>query len=606
VVDYPHGVQVVADGSGGGIFGWIIQDESSGDDELVMAHGVAADGGPPAPTLSLLLPDAAQSGQTGTYLIFGDYLDLSLDYELIHESGSASHALVPNQMHSYQLLEGLTTLSGLPTGAYHLVVEMDGVPQDTLSFAAGIGPPPTCGEDLGLVETERDVNLEGSQRQSAIDVDGRTHLAWVEHDVITGVYGLMYARRTADEWGAPRVLLQDRRVMRHATLDVDGDGRAHLAVVREFAIDNHRIEYLRLSYGGEVDFTQQTSPGGALYYPVLVTSEAGEAHVVFERDPGTKQLAHTHYEEGGTVATDIITSGGYPRRPDMAAVGNGLILVYVRDSVIPGVQQIEFQEYVPIQLWQEPHLLSFGLEMSSPSVAWDGAGRMLFAWIIDNELVNGIPPLVHTRYLEGDVLSDARARPGATQHHAVSVGSAGPGRFFMLTLESEGGPNMQVWLRDGDGRCFFPKAQINAHADVANPLLATYSGGDAFLVHWRDYIGGVQPVHGTFCAGTVTAIRGDEPSFLLSHELECKPNPFNPSTVFSFNLWKEGTTKLLIYDARGRIVRTLLDQTLATGQHDVPWNGTDDRDVELSSGVYFGRLIRPGGESSIVKVTLLK
>jgi hypothetical protein len=606
VLDYPHDAVVVGDGSGGGIFAWIVQDESSGDDELVMARGIAAGGGPPTPRLSLMMPDAAQSGQTGTYLILGDYLDLTLGYELIHEEGLAAFTLVPDQMHSYQLLEGLTTLSGLPDGAYHLVVEMAGTPEDTLRFAAGIGPPPTCGDDLGLVETEREVNLEGSQRQSAIDVDGRTHLAWVEHDATSDVYGLHYARRVADEWQPLHVLLQDRRVLRHVTLAADVDGRVHVAVVREFAPDDHRIEYFRLSYAGEPEYTDQHSPGGALFYPVLVTNGAGEAHVVFERDTGTRQLAHAYYEEGGSVSTDIITSGGSPRRPDMAAVGEGLMLTYVRDSLIPGIQQIDFQEYVPVEGWMEPRLLSFGVQMSSPSVAWDGAGRTLFAWIIDNEAVNGIPSLVHTRFLEGETFGDVRARPGAPQHLAVSVASAGPGRFSMLTMESEGGPDMGVWLRNGDGRCFFPRVRVNTHTDVATPLLAAHSGGEKFMVHWRDYLGGVTPVYGILCGGTATAIGGDGPSLVLSSDLRCTPNPFNPSTVLSFDLWREGQTKLLVYDARGRIVRTLLNELLSAGEHDVPWNGRDDRGIELGSGVYFGRLIRPGGESSIVKVTLLK
>ena len=69
----------------------------------------------------------------------------------------------------------------------------------------------------------------------------------------------------------------------------------------------------------------------------------------------------------------------------------------------------------------------------------------------------------------------------------------------MMTLESEGGPVLGVWLRDGDGRCFFPRRQINAHGDIATPLLATGWVGAESFVHWRDYTGALDPVHGSYC-----------------------------------------------------------------------------------------------------------
>src|SRR5262249_3367882 len=54
------------------------------------------------------------------------------------------------------------------------------------------------------------------------------------------------------------------------------------------------------------------------------------------------------------------------------------------------------------------------------------------------------------------------------------------------------------------------------------------------------------------------------------------PNPFNPSTTIRFDLARRQHVALQIYDVDGRLVRTLVDETLESDRHEVFWNGTDD------------------------------
>ncbi|MCP4573490.1 MAG: hypothetical protein GY838_14125 [bacterium] len=68
------------------------------------------------------------------------------------------------------------------------------------------------------------------------------------------------------------------------------------------------------------------------------------------------------------------------------------------------------------------------------------------------------------------------------------------------------------------------------------------------------------------------------------------PNPFNPSTKISFNLPRDGRTRLRIYNARGEHVKTLRDEIMGAGSHTVIWNGRDHMGATVSSGVYFYRL----------------
>jgi hypothetical protein len=72
------------------------------------------------------------------------------------------------------------------------------------------------------------------------------------------------------------------------------------------------------------------------------------------------------------------------------------------------------------------------------------------------------------------------------------------------------------------------------------------------------------------------------------------PNPFNPSTTIAFELRVTAPVVLRIFDARGRLVRTLVDRTLGAGPHAVEWDGRDDNGGRAASGVYFYRLTGPG------------
>jgi flagellar hook assembly protein FlgD len=68
------------------------------------------------------------------------------------------------------------------------------------------------------------------------------------------------------------------------------------------------------------------------------------------------------------------------------------------------------------------------------------------------------------------------------------------------------------------------------------------------------------------------------------------PNPFNPSTTIAFTLQAAGRARLVVFDAAGRQVRTLVDETRPAGRHEVRWDGVDDRGRQVSSGVHFCRM----------------
>lgn len=85
------------------------------------------------------------------------------------------------------------------------------------------------------------------------------------------------------------------------------------------------------------------------------------------------------------------------------------------------------------------------------------------------------------------------------------------------------------------------------------------------------------------------------------------PNPFNPETTISFSLITENTeyTELTIYNIKGQKVKTLLNEHLTKGNHSIVWNGKDDNNNPVTSGIYFYKL-SAGSKTTVKKMLLLK
>jgi len=83
------------------------------------------------------------------------------------------------------------------------------------------------------------------------------------------------------------------------------------------------------------------------------------------------------------------------------------------------------------------------------------------------------------------------------------------------------------------------------------------------------------------------------------------PNPFNPVTTIRFSLAQRSHVVLAIYDVRGALVTTLVDEPRAAGEHKVEWGGENDSGVRVSSGMYFYRLV-VGSFQTTRKMVLLK
>lgn len=127
-----------------------------------------------------------------------------------------------------------------------------------------------------------------------------------------------------------------------------------------------------------------------------------------------------------------------------------------------------------------------------------------------------------------------------------------------------------------------------------------------------EFFGGAFGVYAFFPSGTIvlndwqqgvfvftfdstTTGTGPQPGVPAAFRLaQNYPNPFNPATTIVFDLPKESTVNLIIYNVMGQKIRSLYSGATVAGTHAVDWDGRDDSGNPVTSGSYFYRLETDG------------
>jgi aminopeptidase N len=85
-----------------------------------------------------------------------------------------------------------------------------------------------------------------------------------------------------------------------------------------------------------------------------------------------------------------------------------------------------------------------------------------------------------------------------------------------------------------------------------------------------------------------------------------RPNPFHPTTRIRYDLDRPGPATLVVFDAGGRRVVSLVDAVLPAGPGSVSWDGRDARGRSAAPGVYYYRLMLPGGAGATRRMVLVR
>jgi len=83
------------------------------------------------------------------------------------------------------------------------------------------------------------------------------------------------------------------------------------------------------------------------------------------------------------------------------------------------------------------------------------------------------------------------------------------------------------------------------------------------------------------------------------------PNPFNPTTSIAYNMLEEGNISIEVFNIKGQKVKTLINEHMTIGDYTIVWEGTNDNNQKVSSGIYFYKM-KSGNYSSTKKMILMK
>jgi len=106
---------------------------------------------------------------------------------------------------------------------------------------------------------------------------------------------------------------------------------------------------------------------------------------------------------------------------------------------------------------------------------------------------------------------------------------------------------------------------------------------------------------------TYTGTSADEEVIGLISDVSLYPNPFNPTTTFSFSLNTESSdnAEVSIFNSKGQRIKSFVcHPELDEGRSSITWNGTDHHNNQVGSGIYFFQL-KVGSEIAAIKKCLL-
>jgi hypothetical protein len=84
-----------------------------------------------------------------------------------------------------------------------------------------------------------------------------------------------------------------------------------------------------------------------------------------------------------------------------------------------------------------------------------------------------------------------------------------------------------------------------------------------------------------------------------------RPNPVRDRATLVYGLPQPGRVLLAIFDVRGRLVATVVDENQTAGWRAVEWNGRDAAQRRVASGIYFARL-ESGSDTQVRKIVVAK
>lgn len=469
----------------------------------------------------------------------------------------------PIPLASIEIPELNRTITSGEDGSYLLASPIDGVTMNVDAFGY---QPQSFTPTLALNDTN-DLNIN-LQPEAVVSFSGTV----VDASSGGGVAADLEFYADGDPTGGP-----------YRTTTTDPDGNFNISTI----VGSYRVEiYPQAPYaytiieditlsGGGLNTNLEVSPASLM----LVDDDDGSTHEVFYRDALETEGYSYHWWD--------VQADGSPAVSDLEGIPSRKVIWYTGDSDGNSLGSDEAADLVTF--------LNNGgkLLLSGQDVVEENSGGALMNQLGLSYVTNFLPALV-------------TGTPGGLADGFVLITSGG----------AANNQTSKDILAISD--TLTTKAFLNYGGSPTNVAGAAYnSGASKALVMGFGWEGINDEEDRTALLGNMVAYLDSvsvgiddlfDPAtqandFALAQNY---PNPFNPTTSIVFQLPKQAEVSLVIYNTLGERVRTLTSQSYAAGTYQLTWDGKNDNGSEISSGIYFYRLVANKQFVDMKKMVFLK
>lgn len=223
-----------------------------------------------------------------------------------------------------------------------------------------------------------------------------------------------------------------------------------------------------------------------------------------------------------------------------------------------------------------------------------------------------LPAVYHQASHSDYPLLPVSLRDGLTARPAASnyIRFDGPASNNNLRLTFDGHPAMAgeravivLGVNEWGHRSWILKPDPEGDVELIVPDWGLFDYVTLVVVNFWNAPGDSTSLHYTYAAAEV-----DQATEVtdLARLVMSSPNPFGNSTRVVYYIPREGSTSTIrVYDPAGRLVRTLLDESVFAGLHQVVWDGRDQQGRPAAAGMYLIRL-ENGPHQHTRKVTFVR
>ncbi|HSG27316.1 MAG TPA: FlgD immunoglobulin-like domain containing protein [Candidatus Krumholzibacterium sp.] len=442
----------------------------------------------------------------------------------------------------------------------------------------------------------------------AVDGDGRVHVVWA--DDRDRNFEIYHTYRSGGIWSMPERLTTSAEDSKRPVLAVDGLGRVHL--VWNDLRDGNKEIYHRI-WDGSWGFETRVSDTPGDSYASCIVSRGLEIHLVYQEEvDGYLQIIYRSFDVFTWSAPEQVSfvESGMSMVPTIAVEPGGRIHVAWWDTRedpgggAPGKVAYRYRDGT----WSDEEIVS-GPEADAmrPNICVDDSGVVHVAWIDKREPFEQI---YYNRCEEGGWTGEVLLTGGDFTHYHPSL-SLSAGRVHLVywaNLPSAANPG--VFYMQSDYSSWTGSQRISDPLSIASLCAMTAEPNGTLHVAWKDLRDGNEEIYyNTYIPPGTGTGDTEDPSLPDLTEtpisVDISPNPSTGESTISFSIPRVTRLDIRIYDAAGRLVRTLADGTSFQGTRSFVWDGRNDRGAPVARGVYFIRG-RAGKQRIAAKLLLIR